>query len=101
MKSKTNSSQYGNQLGISTQHYLVNMINKTLSDTDTPEVIAVFATFVDLKDAFPKQCPKLGIEAFQKSGVRNSLVPILINYLQDRSITIKWHGKESKSQPTT
>ena len=41
------------------------------------------ATFADLKDAFPKHCPKLGIELFQ-----------------DRSITIKWHGKESKSQPT-
>ena len=65
------------------QHYLVNMINKTLSDTDTPEVIAVLATFVDLKDAFPKQCPKLGIEVFQ-----------------DRSITIKRHGKESTSQST-
>ena len=93
-------SQYGNQQGISTQHYLVNMINKILSDTDTPEVTAVLATFVDWKDAFPNQCPKLGIEAFQKCGVRNSLIPILINYLQDRSITIKWHGKKSKSQPT-
>ena len=100
MKSKMDPSQYGNQQGISTQHYLVNMINKILSDTDTTEVTAVLATFVDWKDAFPNQCPKLGVEAFQKCGVRNSLIPILINYLQDRSITIKWHGKKSQPQAT-
>ena len=76
------------------------MINKILSDLDTPEVTAVLATFIDWKDAFPNQCPKLGIEAFQKCGVRNSLIPILINYLQKRSIVVKWHGKKSKPLPT-
>ena len=82
MKSKMDPSQCGNQRGISIQHYLINMINKVLSDLDKKEVTAVLATFIDWKDAFPNQCPKLGIEAFQKCGVRNSLIPILKNYLQ-------------------
>ena len=64
-------SQYGNQRGISIQHYLINMINKVLSNLDTKEVTAVLATFIDWKDAFPNQCPKHGIESFQKCGVRN------------------------------
>ena len=100
MKSKMDPSQYGNQRGISIQHYLINMINKVLSDLDTKEVTAVLATFIDWKDAFPNQCPKLGIEAFQKCGVRNSLIPILINYLQERTIVVKWHGEKSEQLPT-
>ena len=72
------------------------MIHKVLSDLDTKEVTAVLATFIDWKDAFPNQYPKLGIKAFQKCGVRNALIPILINYLQERTIVVKWHGEKSK-----
>ena len=44
------------------------------------------------KEAFDRQCPKLGIESFQKCGVRPSLIPLLTNYFQDRKIRVKWHG---------
>ena len=57
-------SQYANQKGISLQHYLINMINRILSDTDKNskgEINAVIATLYDWKEAFPRQCPKLGI----------------------------------------
>ena len=56
---------------------------------------AVLATLFDWKEAFPRQCPKLGIEAFMKYGVRNALIPMLINHLQDRTMQVKWHGKTS------
>ena len=91
-------SQYANQKGLSLQHYLVNMINKILSDTDNNckgEVNAVIATLYDWKEAFPRQDPKLGIEAFIKCGVRPSLIPLLINYLQDRTMKVKWNGVTS------
>ena len=35
MKAHIDPSQYGNQHGLSTQHYLVKMIHKVLTDTDT------------------------------------------------------------------
>ena len=47
---------------------------------------------VDWQDAFPRQCPKLGIQAFIKNGVRPSIIPLLINYFQDREMKVKWHG---------
>ena len=84
---KLDISQYANQKGVSLQHYLIKMINKILSDTDNSsngEVNAVLATLV--------QCPKLGIEAFIKCGVRGSLIPLLINYLQNRKLKVKWKG---------
>ena len=90
-------TQFGNQYGLSIQHYLVKMIHKILSDTYEGNA-AVIATFVDWKDAFPNQCPALGIKAFIDCGVRPSLIPVLISYFQGRSLVVKWHGKESKKQ---
>ena len=48
-----------------------------------------------MKNAFPHQCPKLGIQSFIQNGVRPSLIPLLINYFQDREMTVKWHGVQS------
>ena len=71
MKDNLDVSQYGNQKGISINHYLINMINQILTNANSKstEVTAVLATLVDWKDAFPNKCSKLGIEAFQKCGV--------------------------------
>ena len=85
--------QYVNQKGI--QHYLIKMVHRILSVLDNNskrETFAIFANLIDWKDAFPKQCPKLGIESFIRNGVRPSLIPVLINYFQDREMSVKWHG---------
>ena len=82
MKEHIDKSQYGNQKGLSIQHSLVNMIHKILTDahSNSTEFTAVLATLIDWKDAFPNQCPKLGIDAFIQCGVRPSLIPLLISY---------------------
>ena len=101
MKEKLDPAQFANQKDLSLQHYLIKMINKILSDTDNNsrnEVNAVLATLYDWKEAFPRQCPKLGIKAFMDCGVRNSLIPVIINYLQGRSMKVKWHGQTSTSR---
>ena len=96
MKESMDPSQYGNEYGLSIQHYLINMIDKILSDSDAKGVTAVLATFVDWKDAFPNQCPELGIKSFIECGVRPSLIPVLISYFQERSVIVKWNGVKSK-----
>ena len=101
MKSHLDISQYANQKGLSLQHYLVNMIDRILSDTDNNskgEITAVIATLFDWKEAFPRLCPKLGIEAFIKCGVRPALIPLLINYLQERTMKVKWNGEISSER---
>ena len=68
------------------------MIHKILTVLDKNEMrekFAVIASYIDWKDAFPRQCPKLGIQSFIQNGVRPSLIPILINYFQDRSMVDK------------
>ena len=72
MKDKLDNSQYANQKGIGINHYLINMINRihgALDNNSKGEVKAVLATFVDWKQAFPRQCPKLGVNVFIACGV--------------------------------
>ena len=98
MMPTSDPSQYGNQAGLSTQHYLINMINRILTCLDKPDgnqVNAVLAELVDWNQAFDRQCPKLGVNSFIENGVRKSLIPVLVNYFQNRRMTVKWHGKYS------
>ena len=59
------------------------------------ETVAVIANMIDWNNAFPRQCPKLGVESFIKNGVRPALIPVLVNYFQDRVMSVKWHGCRS------
>ena len=101
MKANLDPSQYGNQKKISIDHYLINMIHRILSALDKKETrkcFAVVANLIDWNNAFPRQCPKLGVESFIKNGVRPSLIPVLVNYFQNREMTVKWHGCQSVSR---
>ena len=98
MEAKLDPSQFGNQKGTSIQHYLLKMIHRILGALDNNskgDTFAVLATFIDWSSAFPRQCPKLGVESFIKNGVRPALIPVLINYFQDRQMSVKWHGVRS------
>ena len=99
MKNNMDPSQYGNQKKTSIQHYLLNMLHSILVALDknrNGNQFAVIASLIDWKEAFPRQCHKLGVEAFMKLGVRKSLIPMLINFFQDRRMMVKWHGKLSQ-----
>ena len=95
MEAKLDPSQFGNQCGISIQHYLIQMVHKILSALDNNikgDVFAVIANLIDWNSAFPRQCPMLGVESFMQNGVRPSLIPVLVNYFQERKMSVKWHG---------
>ena len=62
------------------------------------DIFAVTATFVDWKQAFNQQDPKLVIESFIENGVRPSLNFALINHLQGRQFFVKLHGKHLKTR---
>ena len=92
-------SQYRNKKGVSIQHYSIKFVDKILMNLDNNskgDSFSALATFVDWKQAFNRQDPKLGIESFIQNGVRPSLIPVLINYFQGREIFVKLHGKQSR-----
>ena len=101
MSSNIDPSQFANQKGLSIQHYLVKFLDRVLEAVDKNskgETCAVLATLVDWKQAFPRQCPKLGVQSFIKNGVRPALIPLLINYFQGRQMKVKWHGEVSSER---
>ena len=95
-------SQFGNEKGLSTNHYLINMLNKILLSVDqnsNTKKMAVIMNMIDWSQAFERQSHFLGIKSFIKNGVRRSLIPLLINFFQERYIMVKWNS--CFSQPRT
>ena len=102
MKSTLDKSQFANQPGLSTQHYLIKLIDRILSVTDSSskgECVAVLATLIDWKKAFPMQDHTLGVKSFIRNGVRASLIPILASFFEGRSMRVAWRGKLSSERP--
>ena len=75
---------------------MLHSILVALDENRNGNQFAVIASLIDWKEAFPRQCHKLGIEAFINLGVRKSLIPTLISFFQDRRMAVKWHGKLSE-----
>ena len=74
---------------------MVHRILTVLDNNSRKETFAVIASMIDWNNAFPRQCPKLGVQFFIENGVRPALIPVLINYFQDREMSVKWHGCRS------
>ena len=101
MVAKMDPSQYGNLKKTSIQHYLVSLIHRISSSLDRNSKGDIFAnciTFYDYSKAFSRLCHKLGVTSFIRNGVRPSLIPLLINYYQNRRCRIKWRGQLSKER---
>ena len=95
MNPKIDPSQFGNEKGLSIQHYLVKMVTRILTILDSnneQEKYAVITMLVDWSKAIDRQDPTLGIESFIRNGVRASIIPVLISYFQNRKMVVKWHG---------
>ena len=94
-------AQYGNERKLSIQHYLINMLHTILTAVDKntkTEAYAVIVNMIDWSQAFDRQCHSLGIKSFIDNGVRPSLIPIVINYFQQRQMKVKWNGRLSSTK---
>ena len=89
--------QFGGRQGMGTEHMLVCLVNRilTLLDNKTEPTVVV-AAMVDWTSAFDRQDPTLAIQKFLKMGVRPSLIPVLISYLTDRRMRVKFNGEISE-----
>ena len=93
MKNSADKSQFGGRKKMSIQHLLVKLVDRVLTALDENnqnEAYGAILQLVDWSQAFDRQCPKLAVKSFIDNGVRKPLIPILINYFQDRSMHVKW-----------
>ena len=99
MSEKRDPHQYGNEKGLSVNHYLINLVHKILTGVDqnsNKNKQAAILTMIDYAQAFERQSHKLGVQSFVKNGVRKSLIPVLISFFEERKIMIKWKTNFSK-----
>ena len=94
-------ASYGGVPGMSTTHYMVKLVHdilKNLDNNSKGEKNAAIATFYDWSKAFDMQCHKLGILSFMNCGVRNSILPLLVSYFQNRTMTVKYRTAVSSKR---
>ena len=95
--SNIDPGQFGGQAGLGTEHMVVSFLDRILELLDRhPDRSAVIATCLDWSQAFDRQDPTLAILKFIKIGVRPSLIPLLVSYLSDRKMRVKFNGTMSK-----
>ena len=101
MKPKLDPSNYGGLPGRGAEHYLINLIHNVLESLDNnpkdgPR--AVICQMFDWSKAFDMQDHTLGIQSFIDNNVRSSLIPILISYLKNRKMIVKWRDTLSDTK---
>ena len=77
------------------------MLHRILVSLDNPkrnESFAAMLLLIDWRQAFDRQCHYLGMKSFIANGVRNSIIPVLTNYFQDRKMQVKWKGTLSTAR---
>ena len=88
--------QFGGQAGTGTEHMIVTLINRVLLLLDeNSDTSAVIAAAIDWAAAFDRQDPTLAIKKFIEIGVRPTLIPLLISYLNERKMKVRFNGSES------
>ena len=90
-------SQYGGQIGTGTEHMIVCLVDRIKGLLDRhSDKSSVIASFLDWMSAFDRQDTTIAIEKFIKLGVRASLIPLLISYLSNRKMQVKFNGETSE-----
>ena len=87
-------THFGNQPGTGTDHMMVALLDKVLAMCDESDGHdAVVTALIDWSSAFECQDPTIAIDKLYKMGVRASLNPVLVRYLQERKMTVTFGGK--------
>ena len=101
IEDKIDFRQYGGLKGNSITHYLIEFINFILSCQDSTEQTAILAVMVDFSKAFNRQNHNILITNLSDMGVPGWLLKIVIAFLSDRKMWVRYKGKYSsvKSLP--
>ena len=72
---------------------IVCLVDRVESLLDKPGMRAVITASTDWAAAFSRTDPTLSVKKMIKMGIRESLIPILIQFLSDRQMTVQFNSK--------
>ena len=95
IEDKIDFRQYGGLKGNSITHYLIEFINFILSCQDSADQTAILACMVDFSKAFNRQNHLILITKLSDMGVPPWLLRIVIAFMSDRKMMVRYKGKQS------
>ena len=87
--------QFGGSKGNSITHYLIEFINFILSSQENCEPTAVLACMLDFSQAFNRQNHTILVTKLSDMGVPAWLLKIVISFLKDRTMVVRFKGTTS------
>ena len=92
---KMDFRQYGGTKGNSVCHYLIELITFILYNQDSKEATSVLASLVDFSKAFNRQDHSILITKLSDMGVPSWLLKIVISFLKNRKMIVRYKGEFS------
>ena len=89
---KIDFRQYGGTKGNSISHYLIQLINFILYNHDKNDPTAVLACLIDFSKAFNRQNHNILITKLSDLGVPSWLLRLVMAFLEDRSMVVRYKG---------
>ena len=92
---KIYKNQFAGRKGVGTVHLIVKLLDRVLGMLDKPGMKAVIQASVDWASAFSRTDPTKTVTKMINMGIRPSIVNILIEFLENRQMSVKFNGQES------
>jgi hypothetical protein len=93
---KVHINQFAGKKGVGVEHMIVMLMDRVLHLLDAPGMSAVVLGAVDWMGAFDRQDPTITVQKLIKMGVRSSIIPIIIDFLEDRKMQVRFNSAKSK-----
>ena len=95
---KLDPKQFGGLKGTSISHYMIELINYILYNQDYNLPIAVLMCAVDFSKAFNRINHNIIITKLSDIGVPGWLLNIVMGFLKDRTMMVRYKGETSDSK---
>ena len=89
---KIDWGQYGGTKGSSISHYLIDLVNFVLYNQDLKSPHAVITALIDFSKAFNRINHNLIITTLSEMGVPGWLLRIVMGFLEERELLLKYKG---------
>ena len=92
---KMDWGQYGGEKGSSISHYLIEFVNFILYNQDMKIPHAVLAVMIDFSKAFNRLSHNTIITILSRMGVPGWLLRIVMGFLTEREMIVRYQGRTS------
>ena len=89
---KIDWGQYGGTKGSSISHYLIDLVNFVLYNQDLKSPHAVITALIDFSKAFNRINHNLIITTLSEMGVPGWLLKVVMGFLKERELVLKYKG---------